>query len=195
MRWVDAAKGVEKLPGFDLQAERQTRRLQKRLFELDLCRVTIVELEDNVSEAFEIRIDRTVDGDFRVARIEATLLRIVVADFDLIQVARAGTGEREHAIERNVHVILASATGDWDRLRQGRAGVRRVDINKCNGCHSYLSLHGENRNQIEMCALCHNPSENDSSQRPNAVVASDKALPPQSVNFALMVHKIHTGVT
>src|ERR1019366_3444575 len=40
-----------------------------------------------------------------------------------------------------------------------------VDINKCNGCHSFLSLHGENRNQIEMCVLCHNPSENDSSTR------------------------------
>jgi OmcA/MtrC family decaheme c-type cytochrome len=68
-----------------------------------------------------------------------------------------------------------------------------VDIAKCNGCHSSLSLHGENRNQIEMCVLCHNPSENDISQRPNSVVASDKALPPQSVNFALMIHSIHTG--
>ena len=70
-----------------------------------------------------------------------------------------------------------------------------VDINKCNGCHSYLSLHGENRNQIEMCVLCHNPSENDSSVRSAATTPSDKNLPPQSVNFALMVHKIHTGET
>jgi OmcA/MtrC family decaheme c-type cytochrome len=70
-----------------------------------------------------------------------------------------------------------------------------VDINKCDGCHSFLSLHGENRNQIEMCVLCHNPSENDASTRSAATVASDKALPPQSVNFALMIHKIHTGET
>jgi OmcA/MtrC family decaheme c-type cytochrome len=68
-----------------------------------------------------------------------------------------------------------------------------VDISKCNSCHNYLSLHGENRNQIEMCVLCHNPSENDLSQRPAATVAADRALPPQSVNFALMIHKIHTG--
>jgi OmcA/MtrC family decaheme c-type cytochrome len=68
-----------------------------------------------------------------------------------------------------------------------------VDIAKCNGCHSFLSLHGENRNQIEQCVLCHNPSENDISVRPVATVAADKALPPQSVNFALMIHKIHTG--
>ena len=70
-----------------------------------------------------------------------------------------------------------------------------VAVTKCNGCHSYLSLHGENRNQIEMCVLCHNPSENDASTRSAATVASDKALPPQSVNFALMIHKIHTGAT
>jgi OmcA/MtrC family decaheme c-type cytochrome len=68
-----------------------------------------------------------------------------------------------------------------------------VDIAKCNGCHSALSLHGENRNQIEQCVMCHNPSENDASVRGASVVPGDKTLPPQSVNFALMIHKIHTG--
>jgi OmcA/MtrC family decaheme c-type cytochrome len=68
-----------------------------------------------------------------------------------------------------------------------------VDIAKCNGCHSSLSLHGENRNQIEQCVMCHNPSENDASVRGVSVVPGDKTQPPQSVNFALMIHKIHTG--
>ncbi len=68
-----------------------------------------------------------------------------------------------------------------------------VDIAKCNGCHSFLSLHGENRNQIEQCVLCHNPSENDSVYKSVAVNPADKTSPPQSVNFALMIHKIHTG--
>jgi OmcA/MtrC family decaheme c-type cytochrome len=58
---------------------------------------------------------------------------------------------------------------------------------KCNQCHSFLSLHGENRNQVEQCVLCHNPNENDKSFRP----ASQGA--PQTVNFAQMIHKIHTG--
>ena len=62
-----------------------------------------------------------------------------------------------------------------------------VSVANCNKCHSYLSLHGENRNQIEMCVLCHNPNENDKAFRP----ASQGA--PQSVNFAQMIHKIHTG--
>jgi OmcA/MtrC family decaheme c-type cytochrome len=68
-----------------------------------------------------------------------------------------------------------------------------VAIEKCNGCHSTLSLHGENRNQIEQCVLCHNPNENDAARRAVAQVAADKNLPPQSINFAMMVHKIHTG--
>jgi len=68
-----------------------------------------------------------------------------------------------------------------------------VAVDKCNGCHSTLSLHGENRNQIEQCVLCHNPNENDAARRVVATVPADKALPPQSINFALMVHKIHTG--
>jgi OmcA/MtrC family decaheme c-type cytochrome len=68
-----------------------------------------------------------------------------------------------------------------------------VSINNCNRCHAALSLHGENRNQIEQCVLCHNPSETDKSVRVVATNPADKALPPQSVNFALMIHKIHTG--
>jgi OmcA/MtrC family decaheme c-type cytochrome len=68
-----------------------------------------------------------------------------------------------------------------------------VDIAKCNGCHSALSLHGENRNQIEQCVMCHNPSENDASMRGSSTTPSDRTLPPQSINFAMMIHKIHTG--
>ncbi len=55
-----------------------------------------------------------------------------------------------------------------------------VSIANCNRCHASLSLHGENRNQIEMCVLCHNPSEGDESTRPSAVVAADKALPTKA---------------
>ena len=68
-----------------------------------------------------------------------------------------------------------------------------VSIDKCNQCHGFLSLHGENRNQIEQCVLCHNPSETDKARRAVATNPQDKALPPQSVDFALMIHKIHTG--
>lgn len=68
-----------------------------------------------------------------------------------------------------------------------------VDIAKCNQCHTQLSLHGTNRNQIEMCVLCHNPSETDAVMRPIAKNATDKSTPPQTIEFAFLVHRIHTG--
>ncbi len=68
-----------------------------------------------------------------------------------------------------------------------------VAIEKCNMCHTYLSLHGTNRNQIEQCVLCHNASETDQARRPSAVDPVDKATPAQSVQFAYMIHRIHTG--
>jgi OmcA/MtrC family decaheme c-type cytochrome len=68
-----------------------------------------------------------------------------------------------------------------------------VATSSCNGCHVALSLHGSLRNQTEYCVLCHNPSNTDAAQRPNADVPADQALPPQGINFNLLVHRIHTG--
>jgi OmcA/MtrC family decaheme c-type cytochrome len=62
-----------------------------------------------------------------------------------------------------------------------------VSLQNCNSCHSSLSAHGGNRNQIEMCVLCHNPNATDSALRPPA------DNPPQAIDFRTMVHKIHTG--
>jgi len=61
-----------------------------------------------------------------------------------------------------------------------------VSIDNCNKCHSFLSLHGGNRNQIEQCILCHNPNE-------TAPSPTGSTLPAQTVDFRIMVHKIHTG--
>ena len=68
-----------------------------------------------------------------------------------------------------------------------------VQLASCNGCHAKLELHGNLRNNTEYCVLCHNPSNTDFTMRPSAQVAGDKALPPQAINFALLVHKVHTG--
>ena len=68
-----------------------------------------------------------------------------------------------------------------------------VDIAKCNGCHQFLSLHGENRNQIEACVICHNPSETDAPTKAQATNPIDKTTPLQSVDFKYMIHRIHTG--
>lgn len=68
-----------------------------------------------------------------------------------------------------------------------------VDINKCNACHQTLSLHGQNRNQIEACVICHNPSETDLPTKAQATNPADKTTPLQAVDFKFMIHRIHTG--
>ncbi len=90
---IDPAKGGEELSGFQLQIERQTGCLQERLLDFDLGLIVIVELENNVGETFEVRIDRAIKRELDVARVETTLLRIVITDFDVIEIARARAGE------------------------------------------------------------------------------------------------------
>lgn len=62
-----------------------------------------------------------------------------------------------------------------------------VSLAKCNNCHFSLSLHGDNRNQIEQCVLCHNPTMTDRAVRP-----ADK-MPAQTIDLRHMVHRIHLG--
>jgi OmcA/MtrC family decaheme c-type cytochrome len=63
-----------------------------------------------------------------------------------------------------------------------------VDLEKCNACHGKLQLHGNNRNQIEACVVCHNPANTDTARRPAA------ENPPESIDMKVMIHKIHTGL-
>jgi OmcA/MtrC family decaheme c-type cytochrome len=60
-----------------------------------------------------------------------------------------------------------------------------VQTASCNQCHSLLSFHGDNRNQVEMCVLCHNPSLTADPDDPNEL--------PRGVNFNLLIHRVHTG--
>ncbi len=72
----------------------------------------------------------------------------------------------------------------------GTASPRRkvVSQDKCNTCHGTLMLHGTIRRTIEHCLLCHNPITTDVARR-----TRPELLPPESVNFKTMIHKIHTG--
>src|SRR6266446_4728726 len=115
MRRVQSAEGGEELPGFQLQIERKASRLHECFFDFDIGLVVVVQLENDVGETFEVRIDRAVKGELYVAGIEAALLWIVIAHFDVIEIARAGIGEREQAVEGDVHVISAATDSDWLR--------------------------------------------------------------------------------
>jgi OmcA/MtrC family decaheme c-type cytochrome len=62
-----------------------------------------------------------------------------------------------------------------------------VALANCNSCHSSLTAHGFIRNQPVYCVLCHNPNATDQATRPAA------QMPPQTIDFRTMIHKIHTG--
>jgi OmcA/MtrC family decaheme c-type cytochrome len=68
-----------------------------------------------------------------------------------------------------------------------------VALNNCNQCHVSLSLHGTLRNNTLYCVMCHNPSNTDAAVRVSATNAADKALPPQGINFNMLVHRTHFG--
>ena len=95
----------------------------------------------------------------------------------------AGTKKEQVVRDAGVNKVLTFAVTD------AKAVPRRtiVSLAKCNACHGSLSLHGDNRNAIEQCVLCHNPTQTDAARRPAA------QNPPQSVDFRSMIHKIHTG--
>ncbi len=95
----------------------------------------------------------------------------------------AGTRRELTVRDAGLNVTRTFATGG------GAVEARRqvVAVQKCNACHEFLSLHGSNRNQIEQCVLCHNPNQTDAARRPAA------RNPAESVNFASMIHRIHSG--
>jgi OmcA/MtrC family decaheme c-type cytochrome len=61
-----------------------------------------------------------------------------------------------------------------------------VTTANCAQCHGFLSFHGGNRNTPQECVFCHTPNA-------TATAAAGSGLPPQSIDFRTMIHKIHTG--
>jgi OmcA/MtrC family decaheme c-type cytochrome len=57
---------------------------------------------------------------------------------------------------------------------------RRVIVanEKCNACHGSIAFHGDNRNDVAQCVICHNPG----------YVAGG-----QTIDFRTFIHRIHTG--
>jgi OmcA/MtrC family decaheme c-type cytochrome len=65
-----------------------------------------------------------------------------------------------------------------------------VERDKCNSCHGDLLAHGGTRKSPEYCVLCHNPNAVDARGAPRFEVPSTLA---PSVNFKVLVHRIHRG--
>jgi OmcA/MtrC family decaheme c-type cytochrome len=86
-----------------------------------------------------------------------------------------------------VHVDVASG-----ELGGGTPDPRRevVERERCARCHGELRAHGELRRDLEYCVLCHHPRATDAARRPGVDSLSN---PPESVDFKLMVHRLHRG--
>lgn len=85
-------------------------------------------------------------------------------------------------------------------LDGGEAEPRRtiVQTETCNVCHDRLTLHGGQRREVEYCVICHNAEATDWARRPKTsgnvnLAATEDGIEERSIDFRVMIHKIHTG--
>ena len=63
-----------------------------------------------------------------------------------------------------------------------------VTLANCNQCHVEVRGHGDNRNNVTNCLLCHTAGAEDR----NTPTVAD-GTPGVSIDFRVMIHKIHSG--
>jgi OmcA/MtrC family decaheme c-type cytochrome len=67
-----------------------------------------------------------------------------------------------------------------DGATSGLEAREVVKIESCNSCHDRLAIHGGGRIETKLCVTCHNPGTHDANSG-------------NSLDFKVMVHKIHRG--
>lgn len=74
-------------------------------------------------------------------------------------------------------------------LNGEEATPRRVVVSdaKCNVCHDEVRGHGGQRVGVDSCLMCHHVNATDVARRPA------DAMPPATINFKDMIHRIHSG--
>jgi len=63
-----------------------------------------------------------------------------------------------------------------------------VTLANCNQCHGELRAHGDNRNNLTNCLLCHTAGAEDKN-----VATAAGGTPGLTIDFKVMIHKIHAG--
>src|SRR5262245_43557159 len=95
----------------------------------------------------------------------------------------------------NVNEVIQNVVRDFSV--DGTPVVPRravVDQSNCASCHGVFSqgfsIHGNLRNRVEYCVVCHNPSNTDFARRVGVTGADPNTQP---IGLKHMLHKIHTG--
>jgi OmcA/MtrC family decaheme c-type cytochrome len=137
--------------------------------------------------------------DYTLRRNESALAATTLPDgqtfsFTMTQpIPEGSTGTFAFGIEGNRTVVLQPGTTKEVTVRDaglnqvfyanvegGAAAPRRqvVALANCNLCHTELAFHGVNRNNVDVCVMCHNPT----------LAGRNSQL---SVNFANTIHRVH----
>lgn len=126
----------------------------------------------NCTYTFQHAIPAKATGTFAIG-VESERLENILSGTTLAQQVESGTPNQ---------VFYFSVDGSTVQPRR-----TVVAESNCNQCHVHLTLHGNRRNNPDYCVMCHNPSDTDFSQR-------KAGSTPQTINMAVMVHRIHDGV-
>lgn len=86
----------------------------------------------------------------------------------------AGTAKARTIRDYGINAVMSVG------MNGAKAAPRRqsVSTDKCNTCHRSIEFHGGNRNRVEMCTFCHNPTLN---------------VENKSFNFVNMIHRFHNS--
>src|SRR5262245_47380573 len=97
--WLSRPNSLKYWPAFPCRVPRGRRLQPIRFSELDRRLVVLVELEDDVRHALEVRVDRAVEEDLRVGHRETALVGVVVAELERAYVRGGRPAEVEQRVE------------------------------------------------------------------------------------------------
>jgi OmcA/MtrC family decaheme c-type cytochrome len=82
---------------------------------------------------------------------------------------------------------------DGSAVKPRRMVVEQASCSSCHGTFSKdFSVHGNSRNDVQYCVLCHNPTVTDFERRKNAIAGGADAT-NEPIAFKHLIHKLHRG--
>ena len=114
---------------------------------------------------------------------DGTYTYVMAIDVDNVTTPLVVTYEptRTHRVAMQLSGNVSNAFLDFRPDTLAVTETRDVsDDASCNECHLKLGLHGGDRIQVDYCVTCHNPGSTDANSG-------------NTVDFKVMIHKIHAG--